>query len=86
MAGLYQAAVSFLNTKKQIASYTLILNGQQYDTASAVFDPTLDESSASSTPSILSLKLDQKTINLILALVAGLFLLGLGFYKLARIR
>ena len=86
VAGLYQAAVSFLNTKKQIASYTLILNGQQYDTASAVFDPTLDESSASSTPSILSLKLDQKTINLILALVAGLFLLGLGFYKLARIR
>jgi hypothetical protein len=30
--------------------------------------------------------LDQKTINLILALVAGLLLLGVGFYKLARAR
>lgn len=86
VAGLYQAALSSFDTKKQTAHYTLLSNGQKYSTADAIFDPSLDTTKVSTNQPLLGLSLDQKTINLILALVAGLFVLGLGFYKLARAR
>lgn len=86
VAGLYQAALSSLDTKKQTVRYVLLSNGQKYNTADAIFDPSLDTAEVSTNQPLLGLSLDQKTINLILALVAGLFVLGLGFYKLARAR
>lgn len=84
--GLYQAVLGSLETKKQTVRYTLLLNGQRYATASAIFDPSIESATDASPQPLLGLKLDQSTTNLILALVAGLILLGLGFYKLARAR
>ena len=86
VTGLYQAALTSLDTKKQTVRYSLMLNDQKYSTASTIFDPSLASTKVSSNQPLLGLSLDQKTINLILALIAGLFLLGLGFYKLARAR
>ncbi|MCR4277923.1 MAG: cohesin domain-containing protein [Candidatus Berkelbacteria bacterium] len=86
VAGLYQAALSSLDAKKQTVHYALLSNGQKYNTADVIFDPSLDTAEVSTNQPLLGLSLDQKTINLILALVAGLFVLGLGFYKLARSR
>ncbi|MEK9167560.1 MAG: cohesin domain-containing protein [Patescibacteria group bacterium] len=84
VAGLYQAVVNSFETKKQSINYTLLLNGQKYATASSIFDPSLNDSLDGSKQPLLNLQLNQKLINLILGLIAGLLLLGIGFLKLAR--
>ncbi len=86
VTGLYQASLRSLETKKLTVRLALTLDGQQYATASAVFDPSNENAPSKLNQPLLGLQLDQPTINLILALVAGLILLGLGFYKLARAR
>ncbi len=86
VAGLYQATLGSFSAKSQTVRYLLLLDGQKLAGVTAVFDPPLDNSVVNSGQSFLAIKFDQKTINLILALVAGLILLGLGFYKLVRER
>jgi hypothetical protein len=86
VAGLYQSVLGSLESKKQTVFYALLLEGQELTNATALFDPTLANSAVKSSQPFLAVRLDQKTINLILALVAGLLLLGVGFYKLARAR
>lgn len=86
VAGLYQSVLGSLESKKQTFSTALLLDGQELTSAVAIIDPALATSTVKSSPTFLAIKFDQKTINLILALVAGLLLLGVGFYKLARAR
>ena len=85
-AGLYQAALTSRDAGRRTVGYNLLLDSQRYATTTAMFDANLANTSIDSSQLLLGLKFDQKTINLILALVAGLILLGLGFYKLARAR
>lgn len=86
VAGLYQSVLGSLETKKQTISSAVMLDGQELAAANAIFDPALANTTVKSSQSFFAIKWDQKTINLILALVAGLFLFGVGFYKLARAR
>lgn len=86
VAGLYQSVLGSLETKKQTIFSAVLLDGQELAGANAIFDPALANTTVTASQTFLSIKWDQKTINLLLALVAGLFLFGVGFYKLARSR
>lgn len=86
VTGLYQSVLGSLETKKQTVFSAVLLDGRELAAANAIFDPALADTTLPDSQTFLAIKWDQKTINLVLALVAGLFMLGVGFYKLARAR
>lgn len=86
VSGLYQTTVNSLVANRQILRADLASDGQIYSSQEALFDPTAVTQTQNS-PAILSaINVDQKTINLIIVLMATLLVTGVGFYKLARAR
>jgi len=82
--GLYQAPLNATATSKAIVSAKLTLGDQELASASVLIDPNLNTAPS---PTVLSaVTIDQKTINLLLALVGALLVFGLAFLKLSRAR
>ncbi|MEK7202096.1 MAG: cohesin domain-containing protein [Patescibacteria group bacterium] len=86
VSGLYQSVLGSLETEKLTIFSAVLLDGQELAGANVMFDPALANTAVKPNQTFLAIKFDQKTINVILALVAGLLMLGVGFYKLARAR